>query len=67
MNKYKLFFNFIDGSYTCVDYKSDNSYQDEFLLQSKIISKNEWYSCGNNKTKQSINLNNVKYWTLEQK
>lgn len=67
MNKYKLFFYFINENYTYINYESDNSYQDEFLLQSKIISKNEWYSCGNNKTKQSINLKNVIYWTLEQK
>lgn len=67
MNRYKLFFYFINGNYTCVDYKSDNSYQDEFLLQSKIMSKNEWHLVGNNKVKQSINLKNVIYWTLERK
>lgn len=67
MNRYKIIFYFTDGKYTFVEYDSEEEYQDEFVKQQEIIGRSTWYSFGNNRTKQSINLSNVIYWILEKK
>lgn len=65
MKKYKLTIYFIDNTYSFMDYDSDKNYDNEFEKMKKCINDYNWFNIADKEKNQSINTNNIKYWTLE--